>query len=120
MTYQLITYFRKLEIENEKNKVYILYISYGRNNLENMNLTNSLVEFPTTNIGLSTNLTQQYFYNFYYPDLIKNENNQSKRIRNFFIINGSLPEKFYIIFKRYLNSIKLDKDEFLLFNAWNN
>ena len=120
LTYQLITYFRKLEIENEKNKVYILYISYGRNNLENMNLTNSLVEFPTTNIGLSTNLTQQYFYNFYYPDLFKNENIKSKRIKNFFIINGSPPEKFYIIFRKYLNSIKTDKEQFLLFNAWNN
>ena len=120
LTYQLITYFRNLEIENEKNKVYILYISYGKNNLENMNLTNSLVEFPTQNIGLSTNLTQQYFYNFYYPDLFKNENNNSKRIKNFFIINGSPPEKFYIIFRKYLNSIKTDKEQFLLFNAWNN
>ena len=118
-TYHLITKFRKI-LENEKNKIYIILISYGQNNLDYINITNSLVKFPSKNIGLANNLTQQYFYNFYYPSLFENENNQSKRVRNFFIINGSLPEKFYIIFKRYLNSIKLDKDEFLLFNAWNN
>ena len=119
LTYNLITKFRKI-LENEKNKIYIILISYGKNHLEYINITNSLVKFPSKNIGLDNNLTQQYFYNFYYPNLFENENNQSKRIRNFFIINGSLPEKFYIIFKRYLNSIKPDKDEFLLFNAWNN
>jgi len=118
-TYHLITKFRKI-LENEKNKIYIILISYGQNNLDYINITNSFVKFPSKNIGLANNLTQQYFYNFYYPSLFENENNQSKRVRNFFIINGSLPEKFYIIFKRYLNSIKLDKDEFLLFNAWNN
>lgn len=119
LTYHLITNFRKI-LENEKNKIYIILISYGNNNLDYTNITNSIVKFPSKNIGLASNLTQQYFYNFYYPNLFENENNQSKRIRNFFIINGSLPEKFYIIFKRYLNSIKLDKDEFFLFNAWNN
>ena len=112
LTYHLITNFRKI-LENEKDKIYMILISYGKNN-------NSLVKFPSNNIGLANNLTQQYFYNFYYPNLFKNENNQTKKIRNFFIINGSLPEKFYIIFKRYLNSINPDKEEFLLFNAWNN
>ena len=119
LTYHLITNFRKI-LENEKNKIYIILISYEKNNLDYINITNSLVKFPSKNIGVTNNLTQQYFYNFFYPSLFENENNQSKRIRNFFIINGSLPEKFYIIFKRYLNSIKLDKDELLLFNAWNN
>ena len=119
LIYHLITNIRKI-LENEKNKIYMILISYEKNNLDYINITNSFVKFPSKNIGLANNLTQQYFYNFYYPDLFKNENNQSKKIRNFFIINGSLPEKFYIIFKRYLNSINPEKEEFLLFNAWNN
>ena len=119
LTYLLITNFRKI-LGKEKNKIHMILISNGKNNLDYINITNSLVKFPSKNIGLANNLTQQYFYNFYYPDLFKNESNQSKKIRNFFIINGSLPEKFYIIFRRYLNSINPDKDELLLFNAWNN
>ena len=119
LTYHVITNFREI-LENKKNNIYMILISYGQNNLDYISIINSFVKFPSKNIGLDNNLTQQYFYNFYYPDLIKNENNQSKRIRNFFIINGSLPEKFYIIFRRYLNSINRDKDEFLIFNAWNN
>ena len=119
LTYHLITNFRKI-LETEKNKIYIILISYEKNNLDYSDITNSSVKFPSKNLGLANNLTQQYFYNFYYPNLLKDDNNQSGRIRNFFIINGSLPEKFYIIFKRYLNSIKPNKSDFLLFNAWNN
>jgi hypothetical protein len=113
LTYHLITNFRKI-LGKEKNKIHMLLISYGKNNLDYINITNTLVKFPSKNIGLANNLTQQYFYNFYYLDLFKNVSNQSNKIRNFFIINGSLPEKFYIIFRRYLNSINPDKDEFLL------
>ena len=32
----------------------------------------------------------------------------------------SRPEKFYIIFKKYLNLINQNKETFILFNAWNN
>ena len=39
---------------------------------------------------------------------------------NFIIINGSNPEKFYIILKKYLNFINQEKDRILLINAWNN
>ena len=119
LIYHLISYFRQLEIENGKNKIHILCISYEKNHLDHINLTNSLAEFPSQNIGLPNNLTQQYFYNFYHSNLFKNDNIKSKRIRNFFIINGSPPEKFYIIFRQYLNSIRTDRNEFLLFNAWN-
>ena len=119
LTYHLIINFRKL-LENKKNKIHILHISYGKNDLDYMNITNSFVKFPSKNIGLTNNLTQQYFYNFYYPNLFNNENIRSKGVKFFFIINGSLPEKFYIIFRRYLNSFEPDIDEFLLFNAWNN
>ena len=95
-------------------------ISNGKKNLDYVNNTNSIIEFPFNNIDLKSDFIQQYFYNFYYPDLIKEESIKSKSIRNFFIINGSSPEKFYIIFKKYLNIINPDKNAFILFNAWNN
>ena len=117
--YLLITYFRKFETKDNK-QIYIMTISSGNKNLDYVNNTNSIIEFPFNNIDLKSDFIQQYFYNFYYPDLIKEESIKSKSIRNFFIINGSRPEKFYIIFKKYLNLINPDKNAFILFNAWNN
>ena len=117
--YLLITYFRKFETKDNK-QIYIMTISSGNKNLDYVNNTNSIIEFPFNNIDLKSDFIQQYFYNFYYPDLIKEESIKSKSIRNFFIINGSSPEKFYIIFKKYLNLINPDKNAFILFNAWNN
>ena len=117
--YLLITYFRKFETKDNK-QIYIMTISNGNKNLDYVNNTNSIIEFPFNNIDLKSDFIQQYFYNFYYPDLIKEESIKSKSIRNFFIINGSSPEKFYIIFKKYLNLINPDKNAFILFNAWNN
>ena len=76
--------------------------------------------FPFKNIDLKSDFIKQYFYNFFYSSLIKEKNIKTKSIRNFFIINGSRPEKFYIIFKKYLNLINPDKETFILFNAWNN
>ena len=118
--YLLITYFRKFETKMDKEQIYIMTISNGNKNLDYVNNTNSIIEFPFNNIDLKSDFIQQYFYNFYYPDLIKEEGIKSKSIRNFFIINGSSPEKFYIIFKKYLNLINPDKNAFILFNAWNN
>ena len=120
MTYQLITYFRKFETKMKNSKIYIITISNENKNLDYKNITNSIIEFPFKNIDLKSDFTQQYFYNFYYPDLIMEENIKSKSIRNFFIINGSRPEKFYIIFKKYLNIINQNKETYVLFNAWNN
>ena len=120
MAYQLINYFRKFETKMEKSKIYIIAISNGNQNLDYINITNSIIEFPFKNIDLKSNFIQQYFYNFYYPDLIKKENAKSKFIRKFFIINGSRPEKFYIIFKKYLNIMNPNEETFIIFNAWNN
>jgi len=119
MTYQLITYFRTFETKMENSKIYIITISNGNRSLDYMNITNSIIEFPFEKIDLKNDFIQQYFYNFYYNNLIKEEI-KSKSIRNFFIINGSRPEKFYIIFKKYLNLINQNKETFILFNAWNN
>lgn len=42
------------------------------------------------------------------------------QLKRFFVLNRSLPLKFYLMFKAYLNESSLESDGFLLFNAWNN
>ena len=110
---------RKIRSEY-KNNIYIISISYENKKSDYLNLTNSFIVFPSQNIGLESNLNQYYFYNFYYPKLIKEKKIESKKITNFFIINRSLPEKFYIIFRKFLNITNQRKYSFILFNAWNN
>ena len=112
-TSQLIKYIR-----NYEKSIYIISIFYGKTNFEYLNI-NSFVEFPSQNIGLEKNLSKEYIYNYYYPNLITNNKAYSKNINNFFVVNGCRPEKFYIIFKEYLNLTKAENDSFLLFNAWN-
>ena len=51
-----------------------------------MNLTNSFIVFPSQNIGLESNLNQYYFYNFYYPKLIKEKKIESKKIKDIITI----------------------------------
>ena len=117
---KLICYFRKYEVDKKNQKIYIISISFGKKNLKFQKKVNFFVDFPLKSAYIHNNLAQQYFYNFYYPNLFKKKNNKSKSIRNFFIINGCKPEKFYIIFKKYLSLVESDKNIFLLFNAWNN
>jgi len=122
ITSKFINDIRKSGYEDEQRKIYILYISNDKQNIINYpNETNSFVEFTTQNIGLPSNsLNQQYFYNFYYYNLFNEENIKSKTIKNFCIINGSQPEKFYIILTKYLNHTSQENETFILFNAWNN
>ena len=120
LSLNLINHIRTKETEDGKESIYIISISYGNPDLEISNITNFSIDFPSQEIGLENNLTQKYFYNFYYNSLIKEENITSKCIQDFFIINGCQPEKFYIIFRNYLNLTNPKEDKFLLFNAWNN
>ena len=113
-TRQLIEYIRYYE-----QSIYIISIFSGKTKFEYLNIANSFVEFPSQNIGLEKNLSKEYIYNYYYPNLITNNKAYSKNINNFFVVNGCRPEKFYIIFKEYLNLTKAENDSFLLFNAWN-
>ena len=116
----LINYIRTQEKEEKKERIYIISISYGNSNLKLSNKTNFFVDFPYQETGLENNLNQKYFYNLYYNNLTIEANSTSKYISNFFIINGCQPEKFYIIFRQYLNLTNPESDKFLLFNAWNN
>ena len=119
-SFKLICYFRKHDVDKKNPKIYIISISFGNKNLKLKKKINSFVEFPIKSTYIHDNLAQQYFYNFYYPNLFQKSNYSSKIIRNFFIINGCKPEKFYLIFKKYLNLNKSGKNVLLLFNAWNN
>ena len=118
-TNQLIHYIRNYENKNENGSIYIISIFSGKSDFGYLNLTNSFVEFPSQNIGLEKNISKEYIYNYYYPNLITNKGAFPKNITNFFVVNGCRPEKFYIIFKEFLNLTKAEEDSFLLFNAWN-
>ena len=123
ITSEFINKILKCQKEKAKIDLFILSISYGKKNKNYLNSTNYLIEFTSQNIGLSglsTNLNKIYFYDYYYYNLFKKEILKTEIIKNFSIINGCNPEKFYIIFSKYLNYSNLDNNTFILFNAWNN
>ena len=118
-----ISFIRKYEIEQKKQSIYIISISHGMSNFNYStisNMINSIVDYPCQYKHLNSELNKIYFYNYNYYNLIKPENLNSKNIKNFLIFNGCHPEKFYIIFKKYLNIANFDSHSILLFNAWNN
>ena len=120
---KFIRYIRKNEFQNKKDSIYIVSINHGNNSLNYSNISskiNSIVEYPSQNIYFDNNINKLYFYNFYYDHLFKNITVESEAINNFFIVNGCRPEKFYIIFKEYLNLHSSINNSFILFNAWNN
>ena len=80
--------------------------------MEFLKKKNSFFNFPSSIIANKNNIKLKYFYNLY------DEYINTKSIKNFFIINGSHPEKFFLILKKYLNLTNPDKDIFII-NAWN-
>ena len=116
---QFFNFIREYQIEDINERFYIINISFAKHNLNYSDKKNFLIEFPSQNIGLKNKLNQQYFYNYYYYNLFIKNNSNSKNINDFSIVNGAQPEKFYLIFKKYLNSVKFNENSFLLFNAWN-
>ena len=117
-----IQHIRKHVIENKKN-IYIISISYENSNIKFPNISdkiNSIIDYPSHYKYIKHNLDKNYFYNFYYYYLLRNQTIKSKKINNFIIYNGCSPEKFFIIFKEYINLTKFDKNTILLINAWNN
>ena len=49
--------------------IYIISIFFEKTNFEYLNLANSFVEFPSKNIYIEKNLSKEYIYNYYYPNL---------------------------------------------------
>ena len=109
---------RKYENENNKVNSFILSITKSKQNTTKE--FDCYIEFPFQNIDFNKAINQKYFYNSYNYDLFKNETDLLKPISNFFIINGCQPEKFYILFKKFLNLTIQENNSFVLFNAWNN
>ena len=104
-----------------KKKIFILSFCNNNNSyIKVNNPTNCLIEFPSLNLGLTNKLYQNYFYNFYRHNLLKEDINKEKNIKNFVVVIGSKPYKFYITLKNYLNKILQNKEYYIIFNAWNN
>lgn len=120
LTSEIINDIRKYEIDNRKECVHIISISNGNVQTGYSNFSNCSIEFPSQNIGLENDLNQKYFYNYYFNNLINQKNLLKNKTQNFFIVNGSNPKKFYILFRLYLNITDNEDSSFLLFNAWNN
>ena len=121
----IIKFIRKFELEIEKEKIYIISITYERQQFHSAKINkkiNSYVEYPSPIVYFGKSLNEKYFYNFYYVNLTDTNKykSKSKSISKFFIINGSKPKKFYIIFKKFLNMHETKNDIFILFNSWNN
>ena len=114
----LIRDIRQFEKKNDIMNIFIISIENSKENITDE--ADCTVEFPSPKIVFKNDINLKYFYNFYFYDLFKNGNNLSKPILGFFISNGCQPEKFYIIFKNYLNLIIKENLGFILFNAWNN
>ena len=112
-------FIKSIKMQN-KNDMHIISLTNGHKDLNHTNLINSIVEFQSQEIGLEKNLNQRYFYNYYNYNLLKKKYIRKDKIKNFSIINGCMPEKFYVIFKKYLNYSFHDDDTLILFNAWNN
>ena len=102
--------------ENGKPENYstsILSIPYGNKTLEFLKQRNSIFDFKSKTFKIKNIIKLKYFYNLY-----KDEYAESKSLKHFFTINGSHPEKFFIILKKYLKLTNPEKDIFIV-NAWN-
>ena len=117
---KLIDDIREYEFENGLNKFFIISIHNDKkNNLDIKIPIKHKIIFHLQNLDLINNIKRKYFYNFYYSQLI-NEEIINKNIKSFLVVNGSPPNKFFILFKKYLNNITYRNKTFVIINAWNN
>ena len=117
---KFIRKIKKKKIIKGFESFFILSIFHGHINFERMKTTYSFFVFPSLKIWLENDLEKKYFYNYYHHYLTMSETADIKYISNFFTVNGCNPEKFYVIFKNYLNINFHIKNNLLLLNAWNN
>lgn len=110
---------KKMGIE----EIYIISISEKNNNQNSFTYYDGFSEFkefPSKSLSINNSFKNIYYYNYYY-DFIKNNNFSEHEIHNLIVLNGSSPEKFYLISKYIINLLrKKKKNNFLLINAWNN
>ena len=110
---------KKIGIE----EIYIIGISEKNNNPNSFiyyDGFSEFKEFPSKSLSINNSFKNIYYYNYYY-DFIKNKKFSEHEIHNLIVLNGSSPEKFYLISKYIIDLIrKKKKNNFLLINAWNN
>ena len=117
LSLEIIRYIRKYEIDSEKKIFFIISIAYTNKNLEYLNsISNSSSYFIYQN---DKERNKKYEINIYYYIRFNEEKLVSKNIKYFFMSNDCNPEKFFTLFKTYLNITKLKKDTYIIFNAWN-
>ena len=113
----LVRTIRDYLISKECEKILILTIN---NEVKNFKYNDfNIINYPSFDIGLTDKWNRIYFYNYYYYNLFKNEINSTKPLKNFLIVNGGSPEKFYIMLKKYLNALNNNNETLIIFNAWN-
>ena len=119
---KFIYYIKRNNFIKGRFHLYIISIFHQNNvHYEYLKNTYSFFEFPPGDIWLKNNLSKIYLYNYYYyHNLFIKEKKYKKYISTFPVINGCSPEKFYIIFKKYLHLSKYEKNKILLINSWNN
>ena len=91
------------------------------NDYNYLSYTNStIIKFLSKDIDLADNTNRIYYYNIFYYNLINKEKKHYKHMKNFEIVLGSNPMKFYVSFTKYLNELNNNNETLILFNAWNN
>ena len=119
-TSNLIEEIKQYQIENNIKKFFLISIYNDKENLVSNNSSKHKIIFSSQKLGLTNNLNQKFFYNYYYSQLFNQEANINSKIKSFIILNGSPPNKFLILFKKFLKETCYNNETIILINAWNN
>ena len=103
-------------------ELYLIEINDNKNISNSKGIFNGsseFKEFPSKSLFIDDSLKNIYYYNYYY-DLIKNNNYSENEIYNLIVLEGSSPEKFYLLSKYTISLVRNRKrNNFILINAWN-
>ena len=103
-------------------ELYLIEINNSKNSSNSKGIFNGsseFKEFPSKSLFIDDSLKNIYYYNYYY-DLIKNNNFSENEIYNLIVLEGSSPEKFYLLSKYTISLVRNRKrNNFILINAWN-
>lgn len=119
-TSNLIEEIKQYQIENNIKKFFVISIYNDKENLVSNNSSKHKIIFSSPKLGLTNNLNQKFFYNYYYSQLFNQEANINSKIKSFIILNGSPPNKFLNLFKKFLKETCYNNETIILINAWNN
>lgn len=113
---------RMLAKEKGLGELYLIEINENKNISSSkciFNGSSEFKEFPSKSLFIDGSLKNIYYYNYYY-DLIKNNNFSEYEIYNLIVLEGSSPEKFYLLSKYIINLVRnRNRNNFILINALN-